>query len=470
MVRELLRSVVGVTSARVMGAVVQLLTVAVLIRLLGPSAFGSFVLFRGTTQVLMVVSDLGIGMSIEKRLSESRNERIVSTGILLKFPLVILVGLAIHALSGQISAYLGLPLSTILILSVAAASLDRTMKQALKGIQEVTAATTIKTAERAIVLVFGGIVAWAGGGVKAVIFVLIGSFVFGAIVCTVLLPMSFSRPSAETARSLFRFSKFGVFPSVVGPIVFSWTDTLMVGLFLPPEFVSAYEAAWKLSKTTTLLSGAIATTSFPHISRWNENDRMDRIGELIPPALTGSLLIVIPTAVGVFFVSESLLKTLFGASTGVASVALIILVAARVPLSVTNVLSRVNLGMGRPELVASGSVLMIIVNVSGNLLLIYMYGLVGAASATAVSAFVTAVYQWRVATNLVEFRFPMRNLGVLTAATGVMVVVLLFLDICAPTREPLSTVLLITTGALVYSSVLLVYPGFRNVLRSSLGL
>jgi len=344
------------------------------------------------------------------------------------------------------------------------------MKQALKGIQEVTAATTIKTAERAIVLVFGGIVAWAGGGVKAVIFVLIGSFIFGAIVCSVLLPMSFGRPSAETARSLFRFSKFGVFPSVVGPIVFSWTDTLMVGLFLPPEFVSAYEAAWKLSKTTTLLSGAIATTSFPHISRWNENDRMDRIGELIPPALTGSLLIVIPTAVGVFFVSESLLKTLFGASTGVASVALIILVGARVPLSVTNVLSRVNLGMGRPELVASGSVLMIIVNVSGNLLLIYMYGLVGAASATAVSAFVTAVYQWRVATNLVEFRFPMRNLGVLTAATGVMVVVLLFLDNCAPTREPLSTVLLITTGALVYSSVLLVFPGFRNVLRSSLGL
>ena len=470
MFREVFRSVVGVTSARVTGAVVQLLTVAVLIRLLGPSAFGSFVLFRGTTQVLMVVSDLGIGMSIEKRLSESQDDRILPTGILLKFPLIILVGAIIYTFSGQINAYLGLPLSAILIISVAVASLNRTMKQALKGVQKVTTATAIKTAERAVVLVFGGVVAWVDGSVEAVISVLIGSFTLGGILCIVLLPISFVGPSAKAARSLFRFSKFGVFPSVIGPIVFSWTDTLMVGLFLPPEFVSAYEAAWKLSKTTTLLSGAIATTSFPHISNWNENDRIDRISEFIPPALTGSLLIVIPATAGVLFVSESLLKTLFGASTGVASVALIILIGARIPLSVTNVLSRVNLGMSQPELVAKGSMLMIVVNVSGNLFLIYIYGLVGAASATAISAFVTAAYQYRVATNIVEFRFPMRNLGVLTAATGVMVVVLLILDTYMPAQEPLLTILLIGTGALVYSSVLLAFPDFRKVLCSSVGL
>lgn len=468
MVRDVLRSVAGVTGARVAGAVVNLLSVAVLIQLLGAGAFGSFVLFRGLTEVLVAVSDLGIGLSVEKRLSESRSDSILPTGILLKLPLLLFVGLGIYTFSGQVDGYIGVPVSPLLIVAVALSSLSRTMRQALHGVQKVTAATTIATGERALVLIVGGTVAWSGGGVQEVIIVLIGSFVGTLFLCGLLLPVSFGRPSTEVAKSILNFSKFGVFPSVIGPLVFSWTDTLMVGFFLPREFVSAYEAAWKLSKTTTLLSGAIATAGFPHISNWDENDETDRISEFIPLALTGSLLAVIPATAGVFFVGESLLKILFSISTTTASGALIILVGARIPLSVTNVVGRVNLGVNRPKLVAKGSLLMMLMNITGNALMIPRYGLLGAASATASSAVVNAAYQWYVARRLVTFQFPTRYLAILLAATGVMTGVLSLTSNYAPAGKPLSTALLVLVGATVYFTVILAVPEIRSMVRSSI--
>lgn len=466
--REMIRDVAGVTGARVISAFANLITVAVFIRLLGPAAFGTFVLFRGVTRVLMVVSDFGINMSVEKRLSESLNGSILSTGVVLKLPLLILTSSAVLLFSTRLENYLGAPVSGLLIAGVALATLNRATRQALKGAQRVTAATSIKAGERVFVLVVGALSVQFGGGVEQVIVVLVSSFFGGFLVCWWLLPVSFGRPSADIARSLLEFSKFGVFPSVIGPLVFSWTDTLIVGVFLPREFVSAYEAAWKLSKTTTLLSGAIATTGFPRISNWDERDKTGRISEFIPPALVGSLLVVVPATAGVLFVGEDLLSVLFSPSTTIATTALIVLVAARIPLSVTNVLGRVNLGMNRPNLVAKGSVMMMTVNVVGNVGLVSVYGLIGAAVATATSAVLNAVYQWYVARKLVSFRVPTRYLTVLVIASGTMTGVLALVDGYAPMNKPLSTALLVAVGAVVYFTVILSVPEIRTMVRSSI--
>jgi len=332
----------------------------------------------------------------------------------------------------------------------------------------VTAATSIKAGERTFVLIVGALVAQFGGGVEQVLQVLVVSFLLGAFVCWWLLPVPLGEPSAETAWALLEFSRFGVFPSVIGPLVFSWTDTLIVGFFLPREFVSAYEAAWKLSKTTTLLSGAIATTSFPRISNWNEQGQIEQISKFIPPALVGSLLVVVPATAGVFFVGESLLSLLFSPSTTIAAGALIILVAARIPLSVTNVIGRVSLGMDRPDLVARGSVIMMTANVVGNVVLVPLYGLVGAAVATATSAVLNAVYQWYVAKRLIPFRSPARYLWLLLVATGAMAGVLTVLNDYAPQDEPQSTAVLVLSGAVVYFAVILAVSEVRQMLWSSL--
>lgn len=53
----------------------------------------------------------------------------------------------------------------------------------------------------------------------------------------------FGRPSMDHARSLIGYGIYSVIPSVEGEI-HNWMDITLIGVFMSPAAVAAYEVAW----------------------------------------------------------------------------------------------------------------------------------------------------------------------------------------------------------------------------------
>jgi O-antigen/teichoic acid export membrane protein len=202
--------------------------------------------------------------------------------------------------------------------------------------------------------------------------------------------VSLSRPTRRHARSLFDYSKYSVI-SAIGGYFYSWMDVALLTAFVSLGItatragVGAYENAWRVSLIVLLLSQSIATTIFPQISNWDAEDATDRIEAVIPTSLLPASLLIIPALAGTIVLSKDILRVLFGPEFTVAWLVLIVLMAEKILQGVHVVLGRSLQAIDRPDLAAYATVAAVVINLVLNILLIWQFGILGAAIATAVS-------------------------------------------------------------------------------------
>ena len=133
------------------------------------------------------------------------------------------------------------------------------------------------------------------------------------------------------------------------------------------------------------------------------------------------------------------------------------------------VFGRVLLGIDRPDLAAIAVGLFIVLNLVLNVVLINLIGITGAAIATslsfAVNAGVTAYYLNRE----LEIRIHWRDLATITLASIVMGAVIFVTQQIVPVTSLVAVVGMVGFGAVLYLSLLLLSPAFRQKFRSTAG-
>ena len=459
---DLTRSSLKIFGSKVASAIVSFAGITFFARELAASQLGSFFLFQALLGVLAIPADFGIRGAVEKRISEGKDaDAVFTTAILLKLlPLALFVS-GIVLLQGVINEYVGASVALFLALALVLQEFSQLGVFVLRGELRVGETALLQFARQAVWVGVGAAFVLSDGGVRGLIVGLLAGFgvilLWGAYKASV----GIAAPTVTHARSLVDYSKYN-FISSIGGYFYSWMDVAIIGLFLTQADVGAYEVAWRITAVVMLFSQSIATTIFPQVSEWDAADATDRIERLIPRILTPALFFVIPAFFGAVLFSKEILTLLFGTEYAGAWLVLIILMSEKLLQAPHIILGRSLQGVDQPDLAARAGVVAVALNLLLNLVLVWSFGIAGAAIATAISFAVNTLLHAKYLSRFIAIQIPYREIGWCVVASLGMTLVLILARSAVIVDTIPKLVIVVLLGVVVYGSLIIISPTLRS--------
>jgi O-antigen/teichoic acid export membrane protein len=173
------------------------------------------------------------------------------------------------------------------------------------------------------------------------------------------------------------------------------TDILALGFFQPDADVGIYRVAAQLAAVVIFGMQAVAMIQGPHIAHLYANGDMQKLQQMITHSAQAILLIAVPVVIVIILFGEFIIRTVYGPAFEAAYVPLVILcVGQLVNASMGSVASLLNM-TGHERDTTKSVLIGAIVNVVLNLSLVPVWGMTGAAVATAVTLIVWNLIMWR---------------------------------------------------------------------------
>lgn len=448
--------------AKASGAAITFVGIAVFARVLGSASLGTFFLFQALLGIVGIPASMGINPAVGKRISEGEPPgRVLTTALVMKTVPVSLIVVLIILFRDPVNGYIGVPAAHYLIAAVVLQELSRVMTVTLAGELRVGETAIIKFVDRTFWIFGGGVFVALDYGVEG----LIGGLLIGKTLSTIIgLSRTTARPSFPTrtmARSLFDFSKYS-FVGTIGGYVYSWMDVLIIGAFIGQSAVGAYEVAWRVTAVTILLSNAIASAISPQISQWSSREALDQVESLITEVVTPSMFFIIPAFAGTALLAGDILTFGFGSEYAAASLVLVILMGDKVAQGIHVILGHSLASLDRPDLAAAASSVSVLVNLVLNLILVWQFGIVGAAVATVVASLTNdALHAWALS-RFISIDLPWRELGWCVLAATVMAIILFGAVRMFPITSLPRLLVVISLGGFIYLVTALSSPTIRK--------
>jgi len=455
------RSVAKLFSARLGSQFIGFLGLVYFARELGPEQLGVFFLFQAVLFVLALPADIGVREGIEKRISEgTAPEKILTTGLILKLSFSLVLSIGLFIVREIVNDYIGGQVTLLLILALIMNSLSEVAIRTLKGELRVGETASLQFARQTVWVGVGAIFVWQGFDYVGLIY----SLILGLSVVFVWgiqkRSTKFGPVSTEHASSLWAYSKYS-FVGAVGGSFYSWMDVAIIGVFLSQTHVGAYEMAWRVGVIVTLLSSTIAMTIFPQVSEWDAKEDKEQIESLLPNIITPAMILVVPAFFGSLLLSREILGLLFGQEFVFARAVLIVFMGINFIQAVTGIVARVLRAIDHPELVAKSRVVSILINIVLNVILIWQFGIIGAAFATGIALTIYTALSLMYLSRYVEIRFPYYEIGWCVVASAGMTAAVAGVRLLIEINSLPRLFTIVGFGALIYFVLVMVYDPLR---------
>ena len=449
-------------SSEAANSILGFVAIVLFAREIGATQMGIFFLFQAVIGIIAIPTDLGLRGAIEKRISEGQPaNRVLTTAVLLKMVPATAIIILIFLFGNHFNNYIGSDVALYLTLGLILKEFAGVVNHVLIGEMRAEHSGTIQFARQVVWIASSAIFVFLGFEANALIWGLLAGWTFKFLLGWHLSLTSFGMPTLDCAQSLLAFAKYNSI-SFLQSTIYRWMDVAIIGLFLTPAHVGAYEIAWRVAQTVIILSQAISIVILPQISKWSAEGQFDQIEQLISDTITPALFFIIPIFVGSIFVSQPLLTHVFGAEYAIASVALVILLGERHFHALFEVFRRSLLGIDRPDLVARAILVTLALNLSINLLLVQIYGINGVAFGTAASFFMSMVLHWYYLSRFLTVQLPLYELGwCMLSATG-MAAVLMVIQLFTTIHTLSELIGIVAIGGAVYILIAFIYKPFRE--------
>jgi len=206
---------------------------------------------------------------------------------------------------------------------------------------------------------------------------------------------SFSKNLFAENKGLL-FLGLGIFLTVIGATLLTYTDTIMVSFFLGPESVGLYQVAVPLAKLLLLLSFPISVVMLPKISKMVKDKEFNRIKDYLGKAYILSMVVFGALGYFIYYFHEHLIKLLFSADYLGAAEALPFLLMAMFASIILTINIQYFYAIEKTKRLNIYLLVGVIINIILNIWLIPQAGIQGAAIATLaaylVIAFLTFTY------------------------------------------------------------------------------
>lgn len=469
-----------VFTANIVGSVLGFAATIIFARLLGAEVLGIYGLVLTLVGWLQIGATMGFGSAITKRLSEG-DERgeFLAAGLLTATTFGVLVSVLVliardfvEAYVGGFDAYIAVSVVWFVIALLFIRIFYKVTLKTLKGEHMVHLAgllDPVKFGSRSLIQI--GLVLAGYSLLGMLVGYAIGGVVVG-IVGLLYVSTSLRRPARRHFRSLYDYAKFSWLGSLKSR-TFSDVDILVLGVFVGEALIGIYVVVWSLAEFLNLFASAVKDTLFPEISRKSGADGVDAAAGLVEDSLAFAGLVAIPGLVGGVLLADRIMLVYGPEFTEGTTILGLLVLAVLLYAYQKQLLNALN-GVDRPDLAFRINLLFVLLNVSLNLVLIWQYGLVGAAVATVISAGVGTTVGYVMVDRLITFEAPVGDIGRQILAALLMGGVVYGArtvgeETALAAYNEVFVVLLVTLGAGVYFLVLLAISStFRGTVRRNL--
>jgi O-antigen/teichoic acid export membrane protein len=301
----------------------------------------------------------------------------------------------------------------------------------------------------------------AGYGATGLAGGLVAGTVAAAVVNRRFLSLRFTRFGARHLASLAPFALWSFLITLVA-VVSANADTVLIGYLLSDREVALYRTPLQLAALAVLSTMPLRASLAPRIAGWTRDEALGEVADALARAWTFALLFAVPVAVGGLLLADRLLYFLYGADFAAAAPALVFLLAAQL-VSVGSLLEGMALSaVGRPRgaFVAAGAGAAVLV--LGDLALIPVFGVAGAAMALLASMAVATVLARLLLRRTVGVRLERRPLGAIALGAALMAGAVLAYRVVLPPDSLALLIGAVALGAAVYlGAVLALDPTIR---------
>jgi O-antigen/teichoic acid export membrane protein len=367
-------------------------------RILSKEEFGVFVLLQVIAIFFAMLGDLIVqNMAVARTLAATSKERkadIANTAICCKVVvglLMCLVFFACRPLLNMVFKHSELPslliyVPPLLFLS----SLEDLLLFTLQGLhayKKIAVAQILSGLSRLSCIVLFLLI-W-----KMHVTGMIYAFLFASIISTIYqyfsLPIK-RRLFFEQAEFIKLF-RFGFPLGLNGILTFFFTriDRFMIGILVSPIGVAYYDVAAKLPESFQRLYVAFQSVFFPHMSELFADGRRNEAAQLLDSALRLTSFVAALAALVVTAFQREIVQTLFSGTYLEAAPGLALLMVSLVMALVGNVMGTTLVSAGYPDKPIRMSIVMSALVIVGNLVLIPVYGFMGAVYAACIANYVT---------------------------------------------------------------------------------
>jgi O-antigen/teichoic acid export membrane protein len=459
--------------SKVVGSIAGFLATLYFARELGAGVLGVYSLVLAVVGWIGIGGKVGVTAAVRKRMSEGGEEdEFFTAGMLSLIAMFVVLMMLVYAFRDSLEAYIGQPVIHFVVLLLFATLLNGMSASTLVGSHLVhiegllTPVRMIVRSVSQIALVF------LGFGLTGMLTGHVVGYALVGVIGLVIAGPSLRIPSRRHFEQLFAYAKYAWLGSVERR-TFGWVDVTVLGLFVDPDLIGIYSVAWTISTFLLTFSTAISSAIFPEISNLTADSPNQAAAPILQDALRYAGLILVPGLVGAAIIGPHILR-IYGSEFTVGGTVLTVLVAAVLIRSYQKQLLAILGGVDRPDLTFNVNAWFIGSNFVLNLVLVYLYGWVGAAVATALSAAIGTALAYRYTTALIDFELPYAVVGkqVLAATVcGVVAYVGLWIE---ETFRLLQhnfglVLVLVGLGAGAYFAVLFgISTEFRTTVRANL--
>ncbi|MXV63977.1 oligosaccharide flippase family protein [Natronorubrum sp. JWXQ-INN-674] len=410
--------------------------------LLDTDGYGTLYWVIGILAMIQLVADLGIGKSAARYFSEYNETdpgqipHLIRTTITFKIALLALVGYVLLLFHEQLAALLGEPAAAPFlaagVIYITVFSFGTFTQVAFQGFNNLQYSAIVQAVSGFARLVFAVGFALLGLGALGAFFGYVVGYTIAALLGVGLLYYKYYRPydAADTyedglSKRLLEYS-VPLTATRSANVVDKQIDTVLVGIFLTPTAVAFYTLGKQITDFVLAPAESLGFTISPNFGEQKAADQLEQARRIYETALTNTMLLYIPAAVGLAIVADPFISMLFPDYGGAVPV-LQVLTIFIVLQAITNLTSDSldYLGRARHRAIAKGGTAA--ANFGLNLVLIPTIGVVGAAIAT------VATHSVYVAVNLYIVHLELdlrlgqlaRSMALICAITGIMALAVL---------------------------------------------
>jgi len=167
-------------------------------------------------------------------------------------------------------------------------------------------------------------------------------------------------------------------------LLMAWSDTIMIGIFKTEADVGVYNVALKLAMITGIVLGAVNSIVAPKLSETFNNNKMVEFRKLIKQSTRIIFFSTLPILIILLLFPEFLLS-FFGTEFVIAKTTLLILLIGQIVNAMSGSVGFILQMTGKEKAYQNILLLALVCNIVLNIVLIPIYGIEGAAIASAFS-------------------------------------------------------------------------------------
>ena len=388
--------------------VVAAVSLPLLLRGLGPTVFGLWVLVQTFSAITgwFSLADIGLGIATTRAVADraAQNDerglaRVVSSALCIYVVLGIVSALLLGSVGAAVlPSVFGAParlrpeLEAAVLLFACQALLDlltAATMACLEGLQRLDLSRATDAIRRTTVAVVTTVVALQVGGLRAVAAASLAASAVGTITGAVLLyrhlGVRLTAPDRLEGRGLIAYGRSVGLLNATG-VLHRTMDRFIVGAVFGPAAVALIEIAIQVQNAASAILAASSYAVIPSAAWLRARGEAGTLRELVERGTKYSLLVTMPLVMGGIVLATPLVHvwvgTRYDAAAGLIAVALLSIGVAA-PLQVgSNALQ----GLGEAGLVLRPAAIAVVVNLASSVILVHVVGVAGVLQGTLVGA------------------------------------------------------------------------------------